>query len=729
MKRYASAVIGISICLVQILVCEGQPRTRELQTIYSAGRYRTKNSRELGIAIQQVCGESPAARQAWEAVTARAEEARRTLPAIRSLAVDLERARDNNVTNIATARKAYDLALVFSVKQDRESFVRAAGYLRTFRNSFNPEQQLQGIVTNHNYHVLYARDWLPYLAYTYDILYNHLQERERQENEEWFRRMVRVIEADGTWERWKNTTHGTWQAAALGIVGSALEDAGMKAIAERRIRYQLDYAFSREGFWKGGALSLHFTAARGVLAYAGAVLSGGNNPFQWKNSDGTYYLKQIVSAPLKLLDPFGEIPGIDHMATERLPGDIYMQTYQHYRNPLFAAVYESNISELEEEAVIEQYMKPDKTVVLEALPPYSVISPTLGLAILRTVARNPAQTLYARMDYGPHGGSGGHADKLALYLCGNGRRVTSDDDSYAAGSELRKGWIKHTVAHNTVVINYRSQSGARTPSDSHGATGKLLLFDRTPLISVAEAEAAGAYPDASLQTYRRCIALSDKYCLDIFTISSLTPITADWVFHGTGKKFLIKDAMPGERALGNEQVEEGILGSGAEGYNWIDEVTTYSANEQWSIIFSSGLRTIMMGQAGTRLMTGRSGGSAEKIGEIVTQRSYDRTTLIVRRTNVLDTQFVAVHEIIKTQEPEIESFARLDTGTDALVLEIMTKEYKDIFILQPKMAVKEMMVDEKHMVTLEPRRYGFLRINRADNSVVDEVNLSVKTYN
>jgi len=729
MKRnFIPVYIAIATVFIYFYTCTGYSTGRELQTIYSVGKYRTKSVGGLGKALRNTRNSSPEVQAAWQKIEARAAAAKKGRPSLRTLATSLEAARINNKTNVDTARKAFNLALVYCANRDREAFIRAAVYLRTFRNAFIPEVQLGGIQTNHQYHILYARDWLPYLAYTYDILYNNLNEVERSRTTAWFRRMVQVLAQKKTWDTWKNQTHGAWHASALGIVGSAIGDEKLLALSRSRIREQLGTYVSKEGLWRGGSLSFHYTVTRAYFAYADATKACGDDAYLWKDRYGIAALKQMVNAPLMLLDPFGTIPGNNHMATGPPPGDLYVVAYPRYRDPLFGSVAAEQLAKIPDETLVLHYVKPDENMKVQARPPYSVVCSTLGWGLLRTLSSDPGRTQYARLDFGPHGGSCGHADKLNLYLTGYGRRVTSDDDMYTAQNPLRREWVKHTVAHNTVVVNYRSQLGARTPSDRQGAMGKLLLFDKTPNISIVEADVRNAYPESGLKTYRRCLAMTDYYCIDIFSISALKPITADWVFHGLGKKIHINYASLKERSLQNELVESSMLGTESQGYKWIDDVSAYTANEQWSVTYSSGLKTIMMGQPGTRVMSGKSGGEAVRIGEIVTERSYNLNTIIVRRNNILDTRFVALHEILTSTEPVVESFVRLDTGTDALIFEVMTKTTKDIFILQPKLKRQDIRVDENHLVRLEPRRYGFVRFSRTDDTILDEVNVTVKTY-
>ncbi len=111
--------------------------------------------------------------------------------------------------------------------------------------------------------------------------------------------------------------------------------------------------------------------------------------------------------------------------------------------------------------------------------------------------------------------------------------------------------------------------------------------------------------------------------------------------------------------------------------------------------------------------------------DYVADRTYSEHTLIARRINTLDTRFIALHEILTSNKPKIKSFSRLEAGTDALILEIITDEYKDIFILQPKRIAKEMMIDTNHLVRMDPRRYAYCRINLRTGEVKKQVNMTV----
>lgn len=697
---------------------------RDFQTLYSVGAYRAGNSATLQAVVRKRAEESPAAKAALERIQQQAERALQAPPKFATLAAPLRQARQNNRINADTARAAYCLSIAFYATRDVRYRTQALNYFRACLQFFPPEATTSGIELTNKYHLLYARDWLPYWAYTYDLLYDTLTPADQLALAQWLRGMVQMLTWPSMWQRARATSHGAWQAAAIGIVGAAIQDPRLMNLAEQRVRSQLEQQFGREGMWKGASLKFHFTALRAYLAYAECTLRRPDNAYTWRNARGEYYLQLLCTAPLMVVDPQGMIPGDGRMACEPPPGDIYLTAAARYNDSLFAAFAQQDMRSVPDEAVVWFAGVCPPAPRVEPRPPYSVVVPSAGLGVLRAAGPQAGQELYARLNYGPVIGKGAPAAKLSLYLCGTGRRVSGGDVPVPVSSPLRLGWLPHTVAHNTVVLNYRSQAGIR-PSTAAASPGTLLLFDRTPTVSVIEADARNAYPQLPLSAYRRCVVLTDRYCVDIFTIKSTRPVTADWVWHGTCPRVRIERATRGERSLNNEMLDASLLGGKADGYEWIDDVTTYSAHEQWVAQWDTGLRTIMMGHPGTQILTGRSGGTGRAVGELVKDREYTETTMLVRRANVVETRFVALHELV-SGDPYVQSFVRLDTGTDALVLEVMTREFKDIIIVQPRRVKQEMLIDDQHQVTTDPRRFGFARLTHTTSTIVEQLNLTVK---
>ena len=104
----------------------------------------------------------------------------------------------------------------------------------------------------------------------------------------------------------------------------------------------------------------------------------------------------------------------------------------------------------------------------------------------------------AVLDYGPHGGSHGHLDKLALYLYG---RFTPWQPAYGVppyGHPLRKAYYARTAAHPTLTVD-----GA----DQCEATGRLLYWrpgDGSPGRARCEVGAeADVFPGVAFQRHVR----------------------------------------------------------------------------------------------------------------------------------------------------------------------------------------------------------------------------------
>jgi hypothetical protein len=697
---------------------------RDVLTVYSIGSHRVKTPANIGTAVKLMVRETPEARHAWAQIEADAREAFRRPIELATLGVPVELAVKNNQQNEAAARTMVDLTYAWCVTGNPHYRNRVIDHFIAFMSNFPVKTLVADVNKNHQRHTLYARDWLPKMAFCFDVLHDGMPRDQRSMIAGWLRQCAGQVAEQGTYNRVQGTSHAAWYAAAAGMVGIAIQDEALVRQAEQRLHMLCERYLGSDGMLVNGSLVQHFSALRALLQYSEASMLRSDCPYQWRDPQKQLYVRKMLDAPLALVDPFGRIPGNNRALTHRPPADIYQIAALRYNDPGYGAFARQDARDLTPEQVL-RYGPPRSNVRAEARPPYSIISPTLGWAMLRSVARTPAQELCARLDYGVHGGRAGHADRLSLYFSGFGRHIMTDDDGYAEASPLRLGWAKQTLAHNTVVLNYRSQAGAETVYDSRGVPGTLVLFDRTPSLSVAEAEARAAYPTLGLASYRRCVAVADIYVLDIFTVIATRAITADWVFHGLGKKVAVVHAAPGERSLNNEMVETSMLGTDKAGYRWIDDVQSYTANEQWGVTWSSGLHTIMMGQPGTRILLGKSGGTATQADERIENRSYSQHTLIARRANVLDTRFVAVHEILYTNKLPVLSFARLETGTDALVLEVMGKRFKDIFVLQTRRVEQKLMVDEKHELTLEPRRYAYARFALPANTLVERVNCSV----
>ncbi len=154
----------------------------------------------------------------------------------------------------------------------------------------------------------------------------------------------------------------------------------------------------------------------------------------------------------------------------------------------------------------------------------STLLPSSGLAVLRQTAgdfTSEPQALAVALSYGPYGGGHGHPDKLSVAVYAQGRQWIPHYGSMPYESSWKKEWTSHTISHNTVIIDGKSQqpAGKRDsmwPADraDQRVIGKLLAFDADKRLASAECRAA--YPGWVL---RREIRLAPRALVDHFEIS------------------------------------------------------------------------------------------------------------------------------------------------------------------------------------------------------------------
>lgn len=124
------------------------------------------------------------------------------------------------------------------------------------------------------------------------------------------------------------------------------------------------------------------------------------------------------------------------------------------------------------------------------------------------VLRDPADTITAILDAGPHGGSHGHLDKLGLYLVGDGVAWQPAPGVPPYGSPLRRDHYARTLAHPTVRVD---------ETDQLPSTGTIKLVELDGGGHVL-ATADGAIDGVDL---RREVVMTATYLLDIVRVRVL----------------------------------------------------------------------------------------------------------------------------------------------------------------------------------------------------------------
>lgn len=156
----------------------------------------------------------------------------------------------------------------------------------------------------------------------------------------------------------------------------------------------------------------------------------------------------------------------------------------------------------------------------------SILLPDSGFAVLR----HPGNPLSVLADFGEHGGSHGHYDKLHITIMHRLGEVAPELGMVPYGSILRKEWYAETASHNTVTIGGCSQA-------AH--TGSCREFRQESDDTYLWIRSDGAYEGAVLD---RHLLLTDGWLLDWFHVEQTTDRKQDqevdlWL-HPTGDLLL-----------------------------------------------------------------------------------------------------------------------------------------------------------------------------------------------
>ncbi|WP_174819931.1 heparinase II/III domain-containing protein [Paenibacillus koleovorans] len=135
------------------------------------------------------------------------------------------------------------------------------------------------------------------------------------------------------------------------------------------------------------------------------------------------------------------------------------------------------------------------------------------------VLRHAGSPLSAILDFGEHGGTHGHYDKLHLSLEHSLGTVAPELGVVPYGSIMRKGWYKHTSSHNTVSIDGRSQA-------EH--IGECKAFAVKPTHTYTWLRSEGAYEGCVLD---RHLVMTGSWLLDWFEVRCDEERQIDWWMH------------------------------------------------------------------------------------------------------------------------------------------------------------------------------------------------------
>jgi len=337
------------------------------------------------------------------------------------------------------------------------------------------------------------------------------------------------------------------------------------------IRYALHNWIHRDGVPYETSPGYNFSWVANLTETAALVERAGVDLFQEPQ------FRRLLNWPLMLLVN-------DHTPAEGDAGSIaagrvgithpvYREAFRRYGGTDFAwALQQGGIEErsynsfdslfepvLAEQVKAQLAAEPRATPVTRLLDGY-------GMALLN----NPTDRLGVSNYYGYRGGHS-HRDGLTFDLFAHGLAITPDTGYPDFMNNLIAGiytWSKATIAHNTVTVDERQQTG--------NLGGQVHHFAGSPELQFSDISAPGNYPGVSV--YRRALALislgdDDGYLVDVFRVTGGRQ--HDYSLHGTVGEATVVDgrfsAVQTKGTLAGEDVAVGQIYDdpvmGAEGYS------------------------------------------------------------------------------------------------------------------------------------------------------------------
>lgn len=322
---------------------------------------------------------------------------------------------------------------------------------------------------------------------------------------------------------WLNAA-GALAARALAALGDEAADVEDWLTSPSGLSAHLDAAVGDDGWeWEGSSYYHLFVLRASLLALAGADPRSLPEPLAIR-------LERMLRVLAELSTEAGVLPVLHDGPYARVPA---------YQELLEVAVLGQQLVDLPGLADVEHHarstLSPSDAALEGTLagwfagPPRhpaagagrraSVSWPDAGVLVLRP----PSGRWQAVVDAGPHGGSHGHRDKLALYLYGLHELWQPAPGVPPYASPLRLGHYARTHAHPTVRVDGEDQAAC---------TGEVRLWHADARGARATVAAPDAYPGVALT---RHLEMTDRYLLDAVHVRSDTPRVVELGLRPSGR--------------------------------------------------------------------------------------------------------------------------------------------------------------------------------------------------
>lgn len=307
-----------------------------------------------------------------------------------------------------------------------------------------------------------------------------------------------------------------WKNTAVALVGLLFGDRDMVSRAidgGYGFVKQMAKGIDQDGAWYEGAWGYHFYTMSAMTPLVEACRNCG------LKLDLSRY-RMMFTVPLEMAMPDGTLPAFNDSAVATAIGNAnYEAALAWFGDPILArAITPATRRSLQ--ALVHGVENPPKAGVSTIA---SHNFPVSGYAVL--VAGRGVDLTWLCLKYGPHGGGHGHPDKCSFVLYASGAPISDDPGLAPYGAPVHGGWYRTTVAHNTLVVDEKSQEPA---------TGECLTYHSGGGWSGALVDAGAA--TAPVRFRRAAVALPGGVAvfLDTAVCTDNADHTLDLVAHVRG---------------------------------------------------------------------------------------------------------------------------------------------------------------------------------------------------
>ncbi len=325
--------------------------------------------------------------------------------------------------------------------------------------------------------------------------------------------------------------------AAIGLVGFLYNDPKLIDIAindkTHGFRTEVAKGVHDDGMWTEGSTGYHFFTIGGLWPLAEAARNHGINLYSDK-------FKSMFDGPIQLARPDNVLPNFNDSGDSPLAAHApdYELALARFGNPEYAAIIRASaktrLREKGAESDDSESSPPRQNRMamlfgVHPLPPAEAIPPRTshndtasGYAIIQRGTGEDATWLCVK--YGPHGGGHGHPDKNHFILYTRKFVLCPDAGTHAYGSPLHMGWDKTTAAHNTLIVDEKSQEPAE---------GKSLAFGTSNGVDYSISHAGPIYK--GIDFLRTAALIDENLIVFIDQITSDAEHTFDLTYHQAGE--------------------------------------------------------------------------------------------------------------------------------------------------------------------------------------------------